>query len=113
VPYPLLNAFDAPDAQSPCPERSVSTHAPQALVMLNSRFAQGAARAFAESLMAFDPDPAARIGEAYLRCYSRLPSAAEQAAAGRFIRESDGSEHDAWTDFALALLNSNEFLYVP
>ena len=113
VPYPLLNAFDAPDAQSPCPERSVSTHAPQALVMLNSRFAQGAARAFAESLMAYAPDPAARIREAYLRCYCRLPSAAEWAAAGRFVRESDGSEHDAWTDFALALLNSNEFLHVP
>lgn len=113
VPYPLLNAFDAPDAQSPCPERNVSTHAPQALVMLNSRFAQGAAQEFAESLMTTAPDAEARIREAYLRCYSRLPSAAELAAAGRFVRASTGSERDAWTDFALALLNSNEFLHVP
>jgi hypothetical protein len=91
----------------------VSTHAPQALVMLNSRFAQGAAAEFAESLMATAPDAEARIREAYLRCYSRPPSTAELAAAGRFVLDSSGSERDAWTDFALALLNSNEFLHVP
>ena len=39
VRYPLFDAFDAPDTQSACPQRNVSTHALQPLVLLNSDFA--------------------------------------------------------------------------
>lgn len=113
VPYPLLKAFDAPDAQTPCPERNISTHAPQALVLINSSFAQKAARDFAESLLGKSPVMEARLDEAYLRCYARLPSTEERKAARAFVASGDGTEVEAWTDFALALLNSNEFIYVP
>ena len=113
VPYPLLNAFDAPDALMPCPERTVSTHAPQALVMLNSRFALGAARAFAASLEAAGPDADARIREAWLRCYCRNPTPEELRTARTFVMTGGGSEADRWTDLTLALLNSNEFVHVP
>ncbi len=113
IPYPLMSAFDAPDAQTPCPERSVSTHAPQALVMLNSGFAQKAAGRFADSLLSARTKPEERIREAYLRCYARVPSSDELRSAAEFVRTGEGSEQDRWTDFALALLNSNEFLHVP
>ncbi|MBL9174842.1 MAG: DUF1553 domain-containing protein [Verrucomicrobiales bacterium] len=113
VPYPLLNAFDAPDALTPCPERSVSTHAPQALVLLNSRFALESASALARSLRMGSPDPATRITEAWLRCYGRAPTTGERTAALEFIASSPGPEEESWTDFALALLNSNEFIHVP
>ena len=42
VRYPMFDAFDAPDTQTACPQRTVSTHALQALVLLNSDFAVGA-----------------------------------------------------------------------
>jgi len=29
-----------------------------------------------------------------------------------FVSKDDGSEIERWTDFALALINSNEFVYV-
>ena len=41
VRYPMLDAFDSPDAQFPCPRRETSTHALQALNLLNSEFAAG------------------------------------------------------------------------
>jgi hypothetical protein len=113
VPYPLLKAFDAPDAQTPCPERTMSTHAPQALVMINSEFAQKAAREFARSLLRAHSDPEARIEEAYLRCYARRPLAEELKAARDFVAGGQGVETERWTDFTLALLNSNEFIHVP
>src|SRR5207245_1209217 len=50
VRYPMFDAFDAPDTQTACPQRAVSTHALQALVMLNSDFAAGRAKALAGRL---------------------------------------------------------------
>ena len=50
VRYPLFDAFDAPDTQTACAQRDVSTHALQALVLLNSDFAAERARALAGRL---------------------------------------------------------------
>ena len=44
VRYPLLESFDAPDNQTACPRRETSTHALQALNLLNSETAIGRAR---------------------------------------------------------------------
>ena len=51
VRYPLLESFDSPDAQFPCPRRETSTHALQALNLLNSEFAFGRARALAGRIL--------------------------------------------------------------
>jgi len=109
VHYPLFDAFDAPDALTPCPVRPVSTHAPQALVLMNSRFSWDSARAFAESLKNTGETIEDRIRAAFERCFARPPTPPEMAKARRFI---DGNPH-GWTDFSLALMNSNEFAYVP
>ena len=113
VHYPMFDAFDAPDAQTPCPQRSISTHAPQALVMLNGSFAQRAARSFAQSLIASSPQDSARIHAAFYRCFARPPSPEEIQWSLDLVRSSNSETLDAWTDFTLALINSNEFLYVP
>jgi hypothetical protein len=113
VHYPMFDAFDAPDALTPCPVRAVSTHSPQALVLFNSGFAQQSARAFAESLLRGSRDQRARITEAFVRCYARSSSADELRDAEQFLASNSGSELDRWSDFALALINSNEFVYVP
>ena len=109
VHYPIFDAFDAPDALTPCPVRPVSTHAPQALVLMNSRFAWDSAKAFADSLNKGDLSPDDRIRTAFERCFSRPPKDTELDNAKRFI----AGNPDGWTDFSLALINSNEFAYVP
>ena len=109
----MFDAFDAPDAQTPCPQRPVSTHAPQALVMLNSQFAQQSAIAFARDLLRTANNDSDRIEEAFVRCYARKPTAREYRLTRSFLTGNPGSEEDRWTDFVLALINSNEFIYVP
>ena len=113
VHYPLFDAFDAPDALTSCPERPVSTHAPQALVLLNSGFAQQTAGAFARLLLRHSSEDQARIEEAFLRCYARPPTPEEGKRTREFVRADARPELDRWTDLTLALLNSNEFVYVP
>jgi Protein of unknown function (DUF1553)/Protein of unknown function (DUF1549) len=109
VHYPMFDAFDAPDALTPCPVRPVSTHAPQALVMMNGGFAIDCARAFARGLLASDRSPDARIREAFRRSHTRTPSASETAGA----RALAGDKPEGWVDLALALINANDFAYVP
>jgi len=112
VHYPMFDAFDAPDAQTPCPQRTVSTHAPQALVMLNSGFAQGAARSFAHQLLSLFETDDDRIRASFLRCYAREPDEVELIWAQEFIVPDGRLAEERWMDFTLALLNSSEFVYV-
>jgi hypothetical protein len=138
VRYPLFDAFDAPDTQSACPRRATSTHALQALVLLNSEFAIGRAKALAGRVLrdgGRQNDD--RIKSVYKLVLAREPRSSEverarsfvkaqaerirnQAGDGRSLNRPAGdvppiepAEAAAWVDFALALLNTNEFLYVP
>jgi hypothetical protein len=135
VRYPLFDAFDAPDTQSACPRRQVSTHPLQALTALNSDFAIARARALAGRLYREAGEPDARVDLAYRLALARESSPAERRQASDFLagqtkllRESgrkglakpsfvppatDPAEAAAWVDFALAMLNRNEFVYVP
>ena len=110
VHYAIYDAFDAPDTQSPCPVRSVSTHAPQALVLLNSQFAQDSARrlalmAGAESL---GKD---RVESLFERVLARRPTELERSKMALFL--GPNPNENAWVDLSLALMNLNEFLYIP
>ncbi|OJW24743.1 MAG: hypothetical protein BGO49_06855 [Planctomycetales bacterium 71-10] len=115
VRYPLLESFDAPDNQTACPRRESSTHALQALNLLNGDLALGRAHALAERLAREAPDAEGRVRRAYRLALCRDPSPEELARASAFIAEQSAalSEPAAWDDFALALLNCNEFLYIP
>ena len=135
VRYPLFDAFDAPDTQSACPRRATSTHALQALALLNSEFAAARARALAGRILREGgSDGDRRIERAYGLVLAREPTQEEVVRARRFLqvqtelvhkekRDLKGSACDcqgvdpaeaaAWVDFSLALLNCNEFLYVP
>jgi hypothetical protein len=121
VRYSLFDAFDAPDTQSACPQRNVSTHALQALSLLNSRFALDRAGALAAVARSEGETDERRVDRLFERVLSREPAPAERDRLLRFVREqaarlaaeSDDPQRDAWTDLALALLNGNEFVYVP
>jgi hypothetical protein len=120
VRLPLLEAFDQPDTLTSCPVRPVSTYAPQALILLNGPFMQGRAKAFAARLAcAAGPAAAERVGRAYRLALGRPPKPAELrlaldflAGQAKLLRGRPDAEAAALTDFCLALLNCNEFLYV-
>jgi hypothetical protein len=125
--YPLFDVFDRPDTNASCPERHVSTTAPQSLVLLNSKFSLESAESLARLLVEKAPhQPAMQIDEAYLRVLGRHPSTDEIRTATRFLEaqrkrvqdddpppEAAAKQTDlALVDFCLALFNSNEFVYL-
>ncbi len=119
VRYPLFDSFDAPDTQTACPRRETSTHALQALNLLNSDFAAARARALAQRVLNERGDEIGRIRSLYRIVLAREPRPAEVERARVFLQtqagriDGPGRQAAAWTDLALAMLNSNEFLYVP
>jgi hypothetical protein len=107
--YPFFEAFDRPDTNASCPKRPVTTIAPQALSLLNSRLSSEAARALAaRAEREAGPDPDERIRRAYLLTLGRRPDAEETAMARQFLSTRGGS----FADYCLALINLNEFVYL-
>lgn len=108
IRLPVLNNFDQPDTMSSCPERPVSTHALQGLTMLNSDFIQEQAKAFARRLDTGCADASCRVQKAYDLTLGRPATAQEQKLAQDFFQKGGSVE-----DFALAMLNRNDFVYLP
>jgi hypothetical protein len=104
---PFLEVFDQPDLQTSCPRRESSTHAPQALEMLNGDLSNGLAAAMAGWLQDKYPnDLEQQVRQAFLRSVGGLPTADQQRIALEFL-----AQHPM-TELALALFNSNAFMYV-
>jgi hypothetical protein len=104
---PFMEVFDAPDAQVSCPRRESSTHAPQALELLNGAFTNEQAEALAKRLEAEAPGNVRKqIDLGYRLVTSRPARPQEIQAALIFLKTQPMRE------FALALLNLNSFLYV-
>ena len=109
VRLPLLANFDQPDAMASCAVRSTSTHALQALTMMNSDFMAAQARQFSKRLEnECGGDQGCRLRRAYKVTLGRMPTSAESRLAAEFF-ENQGK----WDEFSLALLNRNEFVYIP
>lgn len=107
----LLEVFDVADGLLTAPRRNVTTTAPQALLMINSELTLQRARSLAGALKQKKlPDDAALVREAYRITFGRLPTDSESNSAIDFL--ASGKRDDKLTDFAHALLNANEFLYV-
>jgi hypothetical protein len=106
---PLLAGFDQPDAMSSCPVRATSTHALQSLTLFNSEFMQQQSAAFANRLRHLcGDDKTCQINQAYRLALSRSPKPVETGMAKTFLNNKDRLQH-----FCLALLNRNEFVYIP
>jgi hypothetical protein len=104
---PFGQAFDQPDLQTSCPRRETSTHALQALELLNGKTANRLAEAFALRLQEeAGPDPARQVELAYRLTAGRPPTATERELAVAFLQSQPLRE------FALAMFNVNAFLYV-
>jgi len=109
VRLPMLANFDQPDTMTSCPQRPTSTHALQALSMLNSDFMNAQAKLFSGRLSnKCGSGVDCRINYAYRLSLARDPSPAEVSMARDFLSKGGKLE-----DFCLAVLNRNEFVYVP
>ncbi len=91
VRYAMFDAFDAPDTQTACARRDISTHALQALVLLNSAFAIDRAKALSGRLYQDEPF---REEDRIRRCYqcvlSRAPTPREQEQCAGIPSGADG-----------------------
>ena len=112
----FLRTFDAEDGREPCPMRTRTVTAPQALFLMNSREIDLAASTLARQLReqcgtgtasAFDRERAIEL--AFRRVLSRPPNATEQAAARAHL----GDDPSRLEGLAWMLFNLDEFLYVP
>jgi hypothetical protein len=104
---PFLEVFDQPDLQTSCGCRVSSTHAPQALEMLNGSLSNDLAGCFAERLrLEAGENIVAQIRHAFLLATGHPPTKAQEAVAYDFLKTEPRSE------FALALFSLNGFLYV-
>lgn len=135
--YPLFDAFDRPDANNSCPERGISITAPQALLMLNSEDSLKRARELAGLIRdRAGTDPKQQVDLLIRRALGRQPQADEQETLVAFLKAQqellrkeqraadqlllplgktefqDSYAGAALTDLCLAVLNSNEFVYV-
>ncbi|MGE5191880.1 MAG: PSD1 and planctomycete cytochrome C domain-containing protein [Deltaproteobacteria bacterium] len=119
---PMMQVFDAPDALSSLGERSSTTVAPQALLLLNNANTRLCAKAFAKRIA---PEPATDVAQAIRAGYSiavaRQPTADELADGVAFVTSQAASYQSAGkpdsrdlalADFCQVLLCLNEFVYV-
>ena len=105
---PFLETFDAPALMTSCARRESSTHAPQALELLNGRLSNALAESFARRLeRETGGEPDRLVERGYRLALGRPPTAEERSLALAFLRDEPARE------FALALFNLNGFLYVP
>ncbi|WP_425615032.1 PSD1 and planctomycete cytochrome C domain-containing protein [Anatilimnocola sp. NA78] len=102
---PFLETFDGPALLSSCARRESSTHAPQALELLNGSTSNELAKAFAQRLAA-SGGPHEIVRRAFQWAVGREPSPPEMTASLAFLAESSLEE------FALAIFNLNDFAYV-
>jgi Protein of unknown function (DUF1553)/Protein of unknown function (DUF1549) len=108
---PFMGVFDAPDMQLSCPRREQSTHAPQALELLNGQTSNDLAQAFAARIAEARKTEPARIDLAWRLATGRLPTPKEKQLAVKYLAEKP-SDPVRLKELALDVFNLNAFLYV-
>jgi hypothetical protein len=103
---PFMEAFDQPALLTSCFRRESSTHAPQALELLNGQISNQLATFLSDRITRSDESPKNIARAGYRFALGRDPSEAELSLAVPFLEAGSVKE------FALALFNLNEFLYV-
>ena len=119
-----LQAFDFPTPFSTVGRRNVTNVPAQSLAVMNDPFFHQQAGVWARRLLAECPqaDDATRLRVLFAQAYNRPPTPAELDACRATLAElrafhadkpADSSDPGPWTDLCHALLNANEFLYLP
>jgi len=104
----IFGSFDCPDGSLVMPRRGTSTTPLQALNLFNSRFVVDQAETFAARLAGeAGDDVAAQVRRAWALAFGREPRAVETAEAVEFARA------EGLPALCRAVLNANEFLFIP
>jgi hypothetical protein len=117
-----LALFDVADPALITSDRPTTTVPSQGLFLLNNAFVMRAADAAATKLIKSNDAESARIREAFVRFYSRAPTAKEHAGAEAFLKAYRAQltkdrvpalqqERESWSAFCQALFASAEFQY--
>ncbi|WP_395090484.1 PSD1 and planctomycete cytochrome C domain-containing protein [Armatimonas sp.] len=105
---PLLDALDFANSTSPAGVRSITTTAPQALMLLNDAFVQKQAEALVTRLETEGGTD--KLTRAFALTLQRTPRPTERAAAEHLL--SATPDRADWIGLCRALLNLNEVIYV-
>lgn len=104
----IFGSFDCPDGSLVMPKRSVSTTPLQALNLFNSRFILDQSETFAARLRKeVGEDTAAQVRKAWQLAFNRAPEKSETKEAVAFAKA------EGLPAFCRAVLNANEFLFIP
>ena len=120
IPSPFLQAFNQPDPACTCGKRDVSIVAPQALMLLNNAFAVRMAGSLADRLVSeCATDSRTQIVQAFALALGRAAADDEISVVLselERLRSSHVSSKNpiqaALADFCLALMNTNEFIFL-
>jgi hypothetical protein len=104
----VFGAFDCPDASQVAPKRSRSTTPLQAFNLLNSKFVLQQAELFAKRLEQESPQPDARRAALAFELAFGRPATANAADGALAFAAEHG-----WPALCRALLNANEFVFIP
>ncbi len=118
----LPQTFDAPTPFSTVGRRNVTNVPGQSLALMNDPLFHQQARVWIERLLreTKGADDVARLRWLFETAYGRLPDKGEIKACRESLAElrdleqkSGSDEIGPWSDLGHALLNANEFIYVP
>ena len=115
IPYPALQAFDAPTGDFSCVKRSRSNTPIQALVGLNETIFTEAAQALGLRLLVEGgTTDVERIDLAYRLCASREANEAERKTLTEFVRKQTAKFSDTKANpWAVAFRSSDQFKLLP
>lgn len=103
---PMFETLDMADTVCSCPQRQVTTVAPQALTLFNSEFTQQQSHAFAQRLRnEAGDDTEQQIRRAWRLALCREPTAVEQAKMEAFLND------ESLEEVCRVIMNLNEFVY--
>jgi hypothetical protein len=112
---PLITTFDGPKPFTTVGRRDATNVPAQSLTLLNDLFVIDAAKRWAALLDPKQSD-AQKIDALFVQALARPASAAEQAAAARYLKDLKVTHTDKplliWQDFAQSVVNLKEFIYL-
>lgn len=125
-PLSMLEAFDAPTLNPNCEVRTLSTVAPQSLLLMNNEFVLAQAQRLAELVIAeTDGEPAERITRAWNLIVATPPTSEQLSQATTFVasqeqvfaasktaKDAPSPKAQALASLCQALFSSSAFLYV-
>ncbi|MSV29811.1 MAG: DUF1549 domain-containing protein [Bryobacterales bacterium] len=108
---PMFEVFDGANMSETCPRRQTTTVAPQALTLFNGAFVNEHARHLASRIVEFaGPNVDRQIDRAFRVILGRPPTKDQTMNARGFLGKS--RPEDGLAQFAMVLLNVNEFFYL-